>query len=132
MGFVLVRDLNDVFVRSRIDDLENIGSRGQYLGARAPNFDWRAKRYDRLSVEIVGLGFRRDEYTEHGEAQSRSKTFEHCHLFLHYFLRLTNTAVIMRPLYVVGFTRVRTPETPAASIPWRELNASITCHSINS
>jgi hypothetical protein len=81
MGFVLVRDLNDVFVRSRIDDLENIGSRGQYLGARAPNFDWRAKRYDRLSVEIVGLGFRRDEYTEHGEAQSCSKPFEQCHSF---------------------------------------------------
>ena len=43
MGFILVGDLNDVAVRSRIDDLENIGSCGQYLGAGAPNFDWCAE-----------------------------------------------------------------------------------------
>src|ERR1700677_2612833 len=35
---------------------------------------------------------------------------------LRYSLRLTSTAVMMQPLYVVGLTRDRTPENPAAGI----------------
>jgi hypothetical protein len=37
----------------------------------------------------------------------------------------------MRPLCVVGFTRVRTPESPAAFYPWCVLNASISYRSIH-
>ena len=55
VGFVLVRDLDDVFVRSCIEDLENIGSRGQYLGAGAPNFNRRTEGDCGLPVGIVGL-----------------------------------------------------------------------------
>ena len=124
MGFVLVEDLDGVPVSSHIHHLEHISARLQDMDADARNLDWVAEGYNSFSVPRVGLGFRRGEYTESGKAQSCSQAFEQCHSFLQYF-RLTRTAVVMRPLYVVGFTRVRTPETPAAFDPWRVLNVSI-------
>jgi hypothetical protein len=57
----LIKDLDDVAVRGRIHELENVGARWQEMLAYSRNFDGPAEGNNSFMVPIVGLCFRRGE-----------------------------------------------------------------------
>src|SRR5690349_3799517 len=69
MGFVLVKYLNDVPVRLRIQYLEDIGTCRQGLGSHTRNFDRPGERYNCFSVEIIGHCSGHDQYKEQSQTQ---------------------------------------------------------------
>ena len=67
IGLVPVQDLDDVAIRERVEDFEDVGACRQDLGTYARYFDGSAKGDNSLSVQLVGLCIRRNDQAEDGK-----------------------------------------------------------------